>query len=121
MRKCNLHLQNYKTDLSFSIELQEININVCEEYKTEREARDENLPARRVDLFKMKFHVFMQYCFIKMTFWHQLELIRHRISLVCVIFSRKKCQIRCIIKIRKLLINAKCSCPKVVQLQNNIT
>ena len=33
-RKCNLH--NYKIDLSFRIKLQEINLNVCEEYKTQR-------------------------------------------------------------------------------------
>ena len=32
------HLQYYKIDLSFSTKLQEINSNVCEEYKTEREA-----------------------------------------------------------------------------------
>ena len=39
MRKCNLHLQYYKINSSFSIKLQEIILNVCEEYKTEREAR----------------------------------------------------------------------------------
>ena len=34
LRKCNLHLQYYKIDLSFNIKLQEINLNVCEECKT---------------------------------------------------------------------------------------
>ena len=58
----NLHLQYYKSDLSFSIKLQEkINLYVCEEYKTEREARDpdrtereapnENVPAKQADFF----------------------------------------------------------------------
>ena len=42
LRKFNLHLQYYKNDLSFSIKLQEINFNVCEECKTEPEARTEN-------------------------------------------------------------------------------
>ena len=32
LRKCNSHSQYYKIDLSFSIKLQEINLNVCEEY-----------------------------------------------------------------------------------------
>ena len=36
----------YKNDLSFSIKLQEINLNVCEEYETEREARDLNRTKR---------------------------------------------------------------------------
>ena len=36
--KYNSHLQYYKIDLSFSIKLQEINLYLCEEYKTEREA-----------------------------------------------------------------------------------
>ena len=68
LRKCNSHLQYYKIDLSFSIKLQEINLNVCQEYKTEREARrsnhapevglnlraarearNENVPAKRAD------------------------------------------------------------------------
>ena len=39
LRKCNSHLQYYKIDLSFSIKLQEINLYVCEEYKTEREKK----------------------------------------------------------------------------------
>ena len=30
-RKCNSHLQYYKLDLSFSVKLQEINLNVCDE------------------------------------------------------------------------------------------
>ena len=38
-----------KIDLSFSIKLREINFYVCEEYKTEREARDENVPAKGAD------------------------------------------------------------------------
>ena len=42
LRKCNWHLQYYEIDLSFSIKLQEIKLNVCEEYKTEREARGSN-------------------------------------------------------------------------------
>ena len=48
--KCNSHLQYYKIDLSFSIKLQEINLYVCEEYKTEREARQSN----RALYFKFK-------------------------------------------------------------------
>ena len=32
----------YKIDFSFSIKLQEINLYVCEEYKTKREARQSN-------------------------------------------------------------------------------
>ena len=32
---CNSHLQYYKIYLNFSIKLQEINLNACEEYKTE--------------------------------------------------------------------------------------
>ena len=51
LRKCNSHLQYYKIDLSFSIKLQEINLYVCEEYKIEREAHDENVVAKRVDFF----------------------------------------------------------------------
>ena len=61
LRKCNSHLQYYKIDLSFSIKLQEINLNICGEYKTERkardpnrtelEARDENVPAKQADFF----------------------------------------------------------------------
>ena len=35
IRKCNSHLQYYEIDLSFSIKLLEINLYVCEEYKTE--------------------------------------------------------------------------------------
>ena len=42
LRKCNSHLQYYNIDLSFSIKLQEINLHVCEEYKTEREAQRSN-------------------------------------------------------------------------------
>ena len=42
LRKCNSHLQYYKIDLSFSINLQEINWNECEECKTKREARQSN-------------------------------------------------------------------------------
>ena len=38
LKKCDSHLQYYKIDLSYSIKLQEINLNVCEEYKTKREA-----------------------------------------------------------------------------------
>ena len=61
LRKCNSHLQYYKIDLSFSIKLQETNLNVCEEYKTEREiqtersarreAYNENVHAKRADFF----------------------------------------------------------------------
>ena len=36
LRKFNSHLQYYKIDLSFSVRLQEINLNACEEYKTEQ-------------------------------------------------------------------------------------
>ena len=35
LKKCNSHLQYYKVDLSFIIKIQEINLNVCKEYKTE--------------------------------------------------------------------------------------
>ena len=60
-RKYNLYLQYYKIDLSFSIKLQNINLNVYEKYlyKTkrkaerlnisERKARDENVLAKRAD------------------------------------------------------------------------
>ena len=47
--------------MSFSIKLQEINLNVCEEYNTKREACDENMPAKRANFlnyiveFKLKF------------------------------------------------------------------
>ena len=41
--KCNSYLQYYKIDLSFSIKLQEINLYVYKEYKTEREARQLNI------------------------------------------------------------------------------
>ena len=34
-------LKYYKIDLSFSIKPQEINSNVCKEYKTERQAQTE--------------------------------------------------------------------------------
>ena len=50
LRKCNSHLQYYKIDLSFNIKLQEIKLNLCEEYKTAlkfaSEAHDENMPAK---------------------------------------------------------------------------
>ena len=36
--KCSSHLQYYKIDLNVSIKSQEIHLNVCEEFKTEREA-----------------------------------------------------------------------------------
>ena len=39
LRKCNSHLKYYKINLSFSIKLQEINLYLCDEYKTERDAR----------------------------------------------------------------------------------
>ena len=35
LRKYNSHLQYYKIDLNSSIKLQEINYDVCKEYKTE--------------------------------------------------------------------------------------
>ena len=47
LRKCYLYLQYYKIDLSFSIKLQELNLNLCKEYKTEREARDEKVSAKQ--------------------------------------------------------------------------
>ena len=47
MRKCNVHLQYYKIDLSFSIKLQQINLYVCEEYKTKREAQRSNISERK--------------------------------------------------------------------------
>ena len=62
--KCNSHSQYYKIDLCFSIKLQEINLYVCEEYKTDREVRDanrtehkaryENVPAKRADSYAWK-------------------------------------------------------------------
>ena len=38
-RKCNSHLQYYKINLIINIKLQEINFNVCEEYKIESDDR----------------------------------------------------------------------------------
>ena len=49
MRKLNSHLQYNKIDLSFSIKLQELNLNVCEKYRIEREARKEDMPEKRAD------------------------------------------------------------------------
>ena len=46
LKKCNTHLQYYKIDVSFSIKLQEIISNACEEFKTEREARGWNRAER---------------------------------------------------------------------------
>ena len=43
LRKCNLHLQYYKIDLSLSIKSQEITLNLSEECKTELKARRHNL------------------------------------------------------------------------------
>ena len=67
LRKCNSHLQYYKIDLSFRIKLQEINLYVCEEYKTEREARrpnralklanNENVPPRRADFWDYHYEI----------------------------------------------------------------
>ena len=42
LRKCNSHPQYYKLDFCFSIKLQEINLNLCEEYKTARSATIES-------------------------------------------------------------------------------
>ena len=56
MRKCTSHLQYYKIDSNFSIKLQEINLNVCEEYEIGSEARDENVPAKWADFFVL-FHL----------------------------------------------------------------
>ena len=42
LRKFNLYLQYYEIDLSFSIKLEKMNLNVCEENKTEREAPRSN-------------------------------------------------------------------------------
>ena len=39
LRKCNSYLQYYKIDFSFNIKLQETNLNISQEYNTEREAR----------------------------------------------------------------------------------
>ena len=55
--KCNSHLQYYKINLSFSIKLQEINLYLCEKYKSQREARDPNrteCEARRSNISKRK-------------------------------------------------------------------
>ena len=49
MREFNSHLQYYKIDSSFSIELQEINLNICEERMTEHEVRDENVSVKWAD------------------------------------------------------------------------
>ena len=46
LRKCNSHLQYHKNDSSSRIKLQEINLHVCKEYKSEREARDPNRTGR---------------------------------------------------------------------------
>ena len=46
LRKCNSHLQYYKIDLSFSIKLREVNVDVYEEHKTEREARRSYISER---------------------------------------------------------------------------
>ena len=46
LRKCHPHLQHFTIDLSFSIKLQEINLNVCEGYKIERKARGPNKTER---------------------------------------------------------------------------
>ena len=46
LRKCYSHLKYYKIDLNFSMKLQEINLYVCEEYKTEREARHSDILER---------------------------------------------------------------------------
>ena len=54
VKKCNSHIPYIKIDFSFSIKLQEINLYIWEEYKTEREARDENVPARQADFFFFK-------------------------------------------------------------------
>ena len=43
LRKCNSHIQYYKSGLSFSIKLQEIKLYQCEEYKIEREAQGPNI------------------------------------------------------------------------------
>ena len=43
------HLQYNNIELSFSIKLQEINLNLCDEYKPKRKARDENVSAKRAD------------------------------------------------------------------------
>ena len=47
LRTFNSNLQYYKIDLSFCIILQEINLNVCEEHKTEREAWGPNRSERK--------------------------------------------------------------------------
>ena len=61
LRKFNSHLQYFIIDLGFTIKLQEINLIVYEEHKTEhemrgrnrseREARDENVPAIQAVFF----------------------------------------------------------------------
>ena len=58
--KYNSHLQYNKNNLIFSINLQKINLNLCEEYKTQREAQrshhalkcanDDNMPAKRTNV-----------------------------------------------------------------------
>ena len=62
LRKCNSHLQYYKIDLRFSIKLQEkINLYVCKDYKTEREARDSNRTeheARRSNISERDDRIF---------------------------------------------------------------
>ena len=51
LRKFNSHSQYYEIDLSFSLKLKEINLNVYEEHKNEREARDESVHAKQADFF----------------------------------------------------------------------
>ena len=66
MRKFNSHLQYYKIDLRFSIKLQEINFNACEEYKTKRDdrvtlkfTRDEDVPVKCAHSFASLKYKFM--------------------------------------------------------------
>ena len=46
LEKFNSDLQYYKIELSFSIKLQEINLNVGVEHETKREVRVESMPGR---------------------------------------------------------------------------
>ena len=50
LRKCNSHLQYYKIDKNFSIKLQEINLRVCEEYKTRRPKRAKTYELRTMKM-----------------------------------------------------------------------
>ena len=76
------YLQHYKIYLSFSIKLQEINLNVCKELKNEREARrlnrvpyvGSNLQAKRAEFFTLSSWMRRYWFYVKNDFrnFHQI-------------------------------------------------